>query len=102
MSRPAGVVRRAAADGAGDDAGFIAGRLACRRVVPGPAMTFRSCLAPCCLSALVLLAACRPGDAPKEPVDPNDDDPKVSQQAEEAGGGVHASVARRAMVIARL
>jgi len=38
-----------------------------------------------CLLALALLAACRPSDAPKEPVDPNDPgEPQVSTQAVEA------------------
>jgi hypothetical protein len=63
-------------------------------------MTHRSALAPCCLSVLVLLAACRPADAPKEPTEPNDE-PKVSQAAHPAGG-MHASLSRRAQALALL
>jgi hypothetical protein len=56
-------------------------------------------LPPLCLLAMSLLAACRPADAPKEPTEPSE--PTVSQ-SHHAGGGVHASVSRRAQALARL
>jgi hypothetical protein len=56
---------------------------------------------PCWLLALaLLLPACRPGDAPKEPAEPNDDDPKVS--ASTGHGGVGMAFARRGQAVARL
>jgi hypothetical protein len=56
---------------------------------------------PCWLLALaLLLPACRPGDAPKEPVQPNDDDPKVSVAP--ASGGIGIAFARRGQAIAKL
>jgi hypothetical protein len=57
---------------------------------------------PCWLPAMVVLvlAACRPADAPKEPTKPNDDDPKVSATAPHGGMGM--AFARRGQVIARL
>jgi hypothetical protein len=57
---------------------------------------------PCWLPAMVVLvlAACRPADAPKEPTKPNDDDPKVSAAA--LHGGMGMSLARRGQAIARL
>jgi hypothetical protein len=54
----------------------------------------------CCLLALALLAGCRPGDAPKEPVEPAE--PTVSRTPDQTGGGVHARVSRRALALARL
>jgi hypothetical protein len=53
----------------------------------------------CCVLALSLLVACRPADAPREPADPAE--PTVSQ-APDKGGGMHATVSRRAQVLARL
>jgi hypothetical protein len=49
---------------------------------------------------VLVLAACRPADAPKEPTKPNDDDPKVSATAPHGGMGM--AFARRGQVIARL
>jgi hypothetical protein len=56
-----------------------------------------------CAAALVL-AACRPGDAPKEPTDPNDPgDPQVSREPLPAtGGGVAVAVGRRGQSLAKL
>lgn len=52
------------------------------------------------LAASMVLCACRPADAPKEPTKPNDDDPKVSAAA--THGGIGMSFARRGQAIARL
>ena len=52
------------------------------------------------LAAMLLLPACRPGDAPKDPTQPNDDDPKVSTAP--ASGGIGIAYARRAQAIAKL
>ena len=56
-------------------------------------------------AASLALSACRPGDAPKEPVEPNDDptDPQVSSDpSPRTGGGVSVSVGRRGQAVARL
>ena len=52
-----------------------------------------------CLFAVVLLAACRPGDAPKEPTVPTE--PTVSR-AGDTGGGLAPAVALRGRALARL
>jgi hypothetical protein len=56
-----------------------------------------------CAAALAL-AACRPGDAPKEPTDPNEPtDPQVSREpVPGAGGGVAVAVGRRGQALAKL
>jgi hypothetical protein len=56
------------------------------------------------LAAGLVLAGCRPGDAPKEPTDPNEPtDPQVSREpASHSGGGVAAAVGRRGRSIAKL
>ena len=54
-------------------------------------------------AAGLALAACRPGDAPKEPTDPNEPtDPQVSREAPPRAGGVALSIARRGQVVAKL
>ena len=56
-------------------------------------------------AAGLALSACRPGDAPKEPTDPNDEptDPQVSREpAPRAGGGVAVAVGRRGQAVAKL
>ena len=60
---------------------------------------------PSWLCALVLvLASCRPGDAPKEPTDPNEPaDPQVSREAApRTGGGMAVAVGRRGQALAKL
>ena len=52
-----------------------------------------------CLLALVTLAACRPGDAPKEPTEPTE--PTVSR-VDDASGGVSRTLALRGRALARL
>jgi hypothetical protein len=56
---------------------------------------------PCCLlAAALVLGACRPADAPKEPTEPTE--PTVSRDATPAGGGVGIAFARRGQAVARL
>ena len=52
-----------------------------------------------CLLAVALLAACRPGDAPKEPTEPTE--PTVSR-VDDTGGGVTRTLALRGRALARL
>jgi hypothetical protein len=55
------------------------------------------------IAASLALAACRPGDAPKEPTDPNDPtDPQVSRELPANTGGVAVAVGRRGQVLAKL
>jgi hypothetical protein len=55
------------------------------------------------LAASLAISGCRPGDAPKEPTDPNDTDPQVSREpAPRAGGGVAVAVGRRGLAVAKL
>ncbi len=55
-------------------------------------------------AASLALSACRPGDAPREPTDPNDEptDPQVSSEPAHVGGGIAVSVGRRGQAVARL
>jgi len=52
------------------------------------------------LATAMVVSACRPADAPKEPTKPNDDDPKVS--AAPAHGGVGIGFARRSQALTKL
>ena len=52
------------------------------------------------LLAATLLAACRPGDAPKEPTEPTE--PTVSHVDDATGGGTSPVLARRGLALARL
>jgi hypothetical protein len=55
---------------------------------------------PCCLlAAALVLGACRPGDAPKEPTEPAE--PTVSREAKPTGG-MGMAFARRGRTLAKL
>ena len=53
----------------------------------------------CLLAAALVLGACRPADAPKEPTEPTE--PTVSRDATPHPGGVGLAFARRGLAIAR-